>query len=216
VVVVSAMAKVTDQLLRAAEAAAQGDRTGALAISSRLRARHRDTAIALVKNQAESAELVDFIDQKFDSLDEVLRGLAAILELTPRISDLIVSYGERVSSRIVAAAFRERGIDAAHVDAREVIITDSQFQKAIPQDELIEKRAAEKLLPLVQAGQGAGDGRLHRRERGRHYHHAGPRRLRLYRRAGGRRAAARGHRDLDRRGRHHDLPIRASAPTRCA
>ena len=44
VVVVSAMAKVTDQLLRAAAAAAQGDRTGALAISSRLRARHRDTA----------------------------------------------------------------------------------------------------------------------------------------------------------------------------
>ena len=44
VVVVSAMAKVTDQLLRAAAAASVGDRTGALAISSRLRSRHRDTA----------------------------------------------------------------------------------------------------------------------------------------------------------------------------
>jgi aspartate kinase len=139
-------------LLRAAAAAAQGDRTGALAISSRLRARHRDTATALVKNQADCAELLSFIDQKFDSLDEVLRGLSAILELTPRISDLIVSYGERVSSRIVASAFRELGIDSVHVDAREVIITDSSFQKAIPQDELIEKRAAEKLLPLVTEG----------------------------------------------------------------
>ncbi len=49
VVVVSAMAKVTDQLLRAAAAASQGDRTGALAISSRLRSRHRDTAAALVQ-----------------------------------------------------------------------------------------------------------------------------------------------------------------------
>jgi aspartate kinase len=152
VVVVSAMAQVTDLLLRAAAAAAQGDRTGALAITSRLRARHRDTAIALVKNQAECAELVSFLDQKFDSLDEVLRGLSAILELTPRISDLIVSYGERVSSRIVASAFRELGIDSVHVDAREVIITDSSFQKAIPQDELIEKRAAEKLLPLAKQG----------------------------------------------------------------
>ena len=133
VVVVSAMAKVTDQLLRAAAAAAAGDRTGALAISSRLRSRHRDTAAALVKDAAE-LQATD-IDQKFDSLDEILRGLAAILELTPRISDLIVSYGERLSSRIVAAAFRERGIDAAHVDAREVIMTDSQFQKAIPQDD---------------------------------------------------------------------------------
>ena len=152
VVVVSAMAKVTDQLLRAGEAAAQGDRTGALAISSRLRIRHRDTAAGLVKNTVDLSDLLSFIDQKFDSLDEVLRGLSAILELTPRISDLIVSYGERISSRIVAAAFREKGIDAAHVDAREVIVTDSQFQKATPLDDAIEKRAAEKLHPLLAEG----------------------------------------------------------------
>ena len=152
VVVVSAMAKVTDQLLRAAGAAAQGDRTGALAISSRLRSRHRDTACALVRNPAEAAALVAFIDEKFDSLDEVLRGLAAILELTPRISDLIVSYGERISSRIVAAAFCEQGIDAVHVDAREIVVTDSQFQKAVPQDAIIDLRAQEKLLPLTAEG----------------------------------------------------------------
>jgi aspartate kinase len=152
VVVVSAMAKVTDQLLRAAGAASVGDRTGALAISSRLRSRHRDTAAALVKNPKESAPLVNWIDQKFDQLDEVLRGLAAILELTPRISDLIVSYGERLSSRMIATAFCERGMDAAHLDAREVILTDSQFQKAIPIDSAIEKRASEKVRPLVDAG----------------------------------------------------------------
>ncbi|HEY1650031.1 MAG TPA: lysine-sensitive aspartokinase 3 [Terracidiphilus sp.] len=150
VVVVSAMAKVTDQLLRAAEAASQGDRTGALAISSRLRTRHRDTASDLIKKPEECAALIDLIDHKFDSLDEILRGVAAILELTPRISDMIVSYGERISSRIVAAAFRERGIDAAHVDAREIIATDSEFQRAAPQADLIEKRAQEKLVPLLQ------------------------------------------------------------------
>jgi len=149
VVVVSAMSKVTDQLLRAAAAAALGDRTGALAISSRLRSRHRDTAFALVK---ESAPLINLVDQKFDSLDEILRGLAAILELTPRISDLIVSYGEQLSSRIIAATFKERGIAAVHMDAREIIVTDSQFQKAIPIDSAIEKRAAERLRPLTTAG----------------------------------------------------------------
>ena len=152
VVVVSAMAKVTDQLLRAAAAASLGDRAGALAISSRLRSRHRDTAGALMNPGKDCAELVNWIDQKFDALDEVLRGLAAILELTPRISDLIVSYGERISSRMVAAAFCERGINAAHVDAREVIVTDSQYQRAIPLDDIIEKRAAEKLSPLARQG----------------------------------------------------------------
>jgi aspartate kinase len=150
VVVVSAMAKVTDQLLRAATAASEGDRTGALAISSRLRARHRDTAAELVKHKAASTALIRLIDEKFDALDEVLRGVSAILELTPRISALIVSYGERLSSRMVTAAFRERGINAAHVDAREIIITDSGFQKAAPLDDIIEKRAPEKLMPLVR------------------------------------------------------------------
>ena len=152
VVVVSAMAKVTDQLLRAAEVASRGDRTGALAISERLRSRHRDTAADLVKNAKDRVALMSMVDEKFDKLDEILRGLAAILELTPRVSDLIVSFGERISSRMVTAAFREQGIDAAHVDAREIIVTDSQFQKAIPQDDIIEKRAPEKLLPLVEAG----------------------------------------------------------------
>jgi len=151
VVVVSAMAKVTDLLLRAAASAAKGDRTGALAISSRLRARHRDTACALIKS-TECPSVCNLIEEKFDSLDEILRGLAAILELTPRISDLIVSYGERLSSRIIAAAFAQQGINASHLDARDVIITDSQFQKAAPIDALIEKRAAEHILPLLSEG----------------------------------------------------------------
>jgi aspartate kinase len=152
VVVVSAMSKVTDQLLRAAAAASEGDRTGALAISSRLRSRHRDTACELVKTDVERTDIACTIDQKFDGLDEILRGLASIRELTPRISDLIVSHGERLSSRIVAALFRERGIDALHADAREFIVTDSEFQKAGPLHDVIEKRAPEKLLPMVREG----------------------------------------------------------------
>jgi aspartate kinase len=152
VVVVSAMAKVTDQLLRAAAVAAEGDRTGALAITARLRVRHRETASALVKNSADLVALLTLIEEHFDSLDEILRGLSAILELTPRISDLIVSFGERLSSNIVAAGFRELGIDALQVDAREIVITDSQFQKAVPQDALIDQRAQAKLLPLISHG----------------------------------------------------------------
>jgi aspartate kinase len=152
VVVVSAMAKVTDQLLACAAAASRGDRTGALALSSRLRSRHRDTAAALLKDHKTCAQLQTAIEHEFDALDEVLRGLAAILELTPRISDLIVSYGERLSSFMIAQAFAERGLNGVHVDSREIIITDSQYQKAIPQDALIELRCEEKLRPHLNQG----------------------------------------------------------------
>ena len=112
----------------------------------------------------QSQRCIQAIEEKFDALDEVLRGVSAILELTPRISDLIVSHGERLSSRIVTAAFRQHGVNAEHVDAREFIITDSEFQKAAPLDDVVEKRTPEKLLPLDCARQSASDGRIYRVE----------------------------------------------------
>jgi aspartate kinase len=151
IVVVSAMAKVTDQLLSVANAAARGDRAGALAISARLRCRHRDTASALLP-QDKAAEYHNWMDVRFDALDEVLRGLAAVGELTVRITDLVASYGERLSSKLVTAAFAARGIPAAHVDARDIIITDSQFGKAVPNDEVIEQRCGLYLGPLTEEG----------------------------------------------------------------
>jgi aspartate kinase len=154
IVVVSAMAKVTDQLLSVANAAARGDRAGALAISARLRCRHRDTASALLP-QDKAAEYHTWMDVRFDALDEVLRGLAAVGELTVRITDLVASYGERLSSKLVTAAFEVRGIPAAHLDARDLIITDSQHGRAVPNSEVIEQRCGLYLVPLAEEGRVA-------------------------------------------------------------
>jgi len=151
IVVVSAMAKVTDQLLAAAGAAGRGDRTGPLAIIARLRNRHLETACALL-DQTTVGDLSKWIEAEFCSLDEILRGLAAVGELTPRISDMIVSMGERLSSRMIAAAFAQRELDAVHIDARQCIVTDNQHGKAIPQDALIEARLKEHVLPHALAG----------------------------------------------------------------
>ncbi|QNI38696.1 lysine-sensitive aspartokinase 3 [Edaphobacter albus] len=151
IVVVSAMAKVTDQLLAGAAAAGRGDKSGALAISSRLRNRHIDTATELLDEQR-FGNLQLAIHQEFDALDDLLRGIAAVGELTDRTSDLVVSFGERLSSRIVAAAFEQRGLNGAHVDARTCIITDSNYGKAAPQEAAIEAKLTELVLPLVEEG----------------------------------------------------------------
>lgn len=148
VVVVSAMAKVTDQLLAAASAAGRGDRNGALAISARLRNRHCDTS-ALLLPGGRLAGFQNWIQQEFDSIDEILRGLSAVGELTLRTNDMVVSFGERLSSRLVTEAFCGQGIAAVHVDARTCIVTDAQFGKATPIPELIEARCQEHLQPLV-------------------------------------------------------------------
>ena len=151
IVVVSAMAKVTDQLLSAATAAGRGDRSGALAMTARLRNRHLETATALVSSETNS-DLGKWIDLEFCGLEEILRGLAAVGELTPRISDMIVSVGERLSSRIIAEAFRHSGLDAIHVDARQCIITDAQHGRAVPQDALIAERLKQHVLPHAAEG----------------------------------------------------------------
>ena len=152
VVVVSAMAKVTDQLLAAAAAAGRGDKIGALAIAARLRNRHLETAADLLCGDIFS-EIEAAIKSEFDSLDDLLRGISAVGELTPRTSDNVVSYGERISSRMVAAAFAQHGMDGVHVDARTCIITDDHYGKGVPQEDAIERKLSELVLPLVEAGQ---------------------------------------------------------------
>ena len=151
IVIVSAMAKVTDQLLAAASAAGRGDRAGALAIAARLRNRHIDTAADLL-NAERLLVLRVVLDHEFDALDDLLRGIAAVGELTPRTNDLVVSFGERLSSRMVADAFEQRGLNGIHVDARTCIITDDHYGKATPLEAAIEEKLHAHVLPLVEAG----------------------------------------------------------------
>lgn len=151
VVVVSAMAKVTDQLLAAGAAAGRGDKTGALAIAARLRNRHIETTADLLCGEL-FQEVEAAIRRGFDMLDDLLRGIAAVGELTPRTSDNVVSFGERLSSRIVAGAFAQHGLNGVRVDSRECIITDNHFGKAVPQEAAIERKLEEIVLPLLQAG----------------------------------------------------------------
>lgn len=153
VVIVSAMSKVTDQLLACAAAASagRGDREAALEIAARLRTRHLDTAEALASGDR-LRSLQEDIRRAFDSLDELVRGIAILGELTPRTSDLIVSYGERLSSVVIAAAFAEQGLPSAHIDAREVILTDNHFGKATPDEPAIELALHTRLLPLIEDG----------------------------------------------------------------
>jgi aspartate kinase len=151
VVVVSAMAKVTDTLLAMGRAAGSGDREKALELSRALRERHYNTAGELLGTGLFTQFHTDLEDE-FNTLDELLRGIAAVGELTPRTSDYVVSYGERLSSKIVTAAFSARGLSATLVDSREVMITDAQHTKAVPQIQEIDDRTRQFIKPVVDAG----------------------------------------------------------------
>src|SRR5690242_1918823 len=148
VVVVSALAKITDQLLAMAAASGAGNREKALDLSRAARERHYNCACDLLGTHA-FEQIAPELESDFDGLDELLRGVVAVGELTSRITDTISGFGERVSSKIAAAAFSQRHIAAAHVDSRQCIVTDSTFGKAIPQFEETDERLKEKLKPLL-------------------------------------------------------------------
>jgi aspartate kinase len=149
VVVVSALAKITDQLLAMANAAGAGNRQKALELSRAARERHYNCASDLLGTHA-FEQIAPELEADFDGLDELLRGVVAVGELTARTTDTISGFGERVSSKIAAAAFSQRHINAAHVDSRQCIVTDANFGKAVPQFEETDSRLAETVKPLLE------------------------------------------------------------------
>src|SRR5215471_10387004 len=150
-VVVSAMSRVTDTLLAMAAAAGKGDKDKALELCHKVRERHFNTAGELLGTGL-FTELHSELHEEFDALEQLLRGIVAVGELTPRTSDNVVSYGERLSSIVITAAFAARDIPAVLLDARKVIITDAQHGKAIPQVEEIESKLEIHAKPLIAEG----------------------------------------------------------------
>jgi aspartate kinase len=149
VVVVSAMGKTTNKLLAIAAAAIAGKRDEYIPQLHDLRDYHSREA-RLVVPLSQRAELDRFLDEHFQELTELVKGLAVLGELTPRSIDAISSYGERLSSYIVTLAFRQFGMPAEHVDSRDVIVTDKRHTQAAPNFPETYARLAKTIPPLAE------------------------------------------------------------------
>jgi aspartate kinase len=150
-VVVSAMAKVTDALVRMGEAAERNELDVALGELARVRERHFEAVCELVSS-AERDSVLTALDENFSSLKALLKGVAALGELSNRTTDLILSYGEVLSSVLVAAAFQAEGLEGTHVDSREVMVTDATHKGAQPIFELTDKKLNKEVAPLLSKG----------------------------------------------------------------
>jgi aspartate kinase len=149
VVVVSAMGKTTNKLLAIANAAIDGTRTEYIRQLHDLRDMHSREARQIVP-LSDRASLDRFLDEHFQELTELVKGLAVLGELTPRSIDAISSYGERLSSFIVTLAFRHFGMKAEHVDSRDVIVTDRRHTHAAPIFPETYARLAKTIPPLAE------------------------------------------------------------------
>ncbi len=147
-VVVSAMAKVTDQLVTMGQLAASGEADASLQLFRSMRERHFSTANSLL-GAKRAASLAPKLDPYFAELENFLRGLAAVRELTPRGSDYLLSFGELLSSLIVADAFASRGLNATWVDSRACLVTDAAHTRAVPQMAETREKSKRKIVPLL-------------------------------------------------------------------
>ncbi|HRK28354.1 MAG TPA: bifunctional aspartate kinase/homoserine dehydrogenase I [Chitinophagales bacterium] len=128
VVVVSAMGGITDALIDTAQKAQKGDAAYRDALEE-IYYRHRKAAEELFE-PAYLPQVQPFIKEQTRNLENLLYGVSLIKELSPRILDTIMSYGETVSAFMVAHCFKQVIPQVQHIDSRAVIKTNSEFGNA--------------------------------------------------------------------------------------
>lgn len=126
IVVVSALGGITDKLIKTSQLAVNGDP----AFNEEFRqivARHHELIEGIIPDKEKRIALLQDVDKLLNELDNIYQGLALINNITPKSEATIVSYGERISSRIVTAL-----IDGAvRYNSRQFIKTEVKHSKHI-------------------------------------------------------------------------------------
>ena len=150
--VVSAMGGVTDLLETLKCASKAKDRTSVDAALDALAARHRAALDSLALSRADARECGDALEREMGRVRELSLGISLLEEVPRRTSDAILSMGELISSRFVAAALRARGIPAVWIDPRRLVATDATFGAAVPDEAETCRRVAAAVLPELTDG----------------------------------------------------------------
>ena len=128
IVVVSALGGVTDLLLSAAALAADGNEEYKNKLGL-VEQRHLEAVKQLIP-VANQSQLLSLVKKSCNELEDICNGIFLLRELTPRSKDRISSYGEWISSQIISAKMKADGIDNVWKDARDLIVTNSNFTAA--------------------------------------------------------------------------------------
>ena len=143
IVVVSALGGITDQLLRAAHLALENGEEY-MEVYQQIRQRHLDMIQTLIENTTVRQMLCHEIERILDELRSILFGVHLIKDLSPKSEAAIVSYGERMSSRIVTAALP----GAVRKNSLEFIRTEHKHGQILLNSELTDQLVREAFSPM--------------------------------------------------------------------
>lgn len=158
VVVCSACAGITNRLVRVTESVRDGHSVQALNETWAIRSQHRSLLSLInlgIANCQSDAKVLEGprVWFELEDLGESLRALVAgtsVHQANAAWAARVLSYGERASSRIVAAALQQVGVRAQAVDATDCVETDEDFLNAAPRWEETRQRTRDTLLPLIE------------------------------------------------------------------
>ena len=131
--VFSAISGVTDDLIRITNLIQNRNKEGANVIAKKIIKMHTEIADQCVKNSKIKKDLLNKMKADLDEFQDLLHGMLLLGEVTPRSSDYMISFGERLSINLVAFTLNEMGIKAVPLTGKDVgIVTDSNFGGAKP------------------------------------------------------------------------------------
>lgn len=149
VVVASAMGGVTDTLISAYMAATAGDGDAAMAHIHEIEQRNMAVATDLPLNDTQKDELINHIHVLEKALAGEIKKIATSQQTDKKMYDRVLSYGERTSVLLVAAALNAKNITASAVEASHFIVTNSKFGDAEPILEASRQKANDILVPMI-------------------------------------------------------------------
>lgn len=143
IVVVSALGGITDQLLKAARLALQSDDTY-MEVYQQIRQRHLDMVNTLIDNATVRQMLLHELEGILDELRSILFGVHLVCDLSEKTEAAIVSYGERMSSRIITAALP----GAVRKNSLQFIRTEHKQGQILLNTDLTERLIHEAFSPM--------------------------------------------------------------------
>ena len=164
IVVCSALSGVTDDLLLISKFIQKGNKEKAKKLAVKIINKHKQLAKDSVTKSQNRKKLTQKLDRDFSELEELLHGMILLGEVTPRSSDYLISFGERLSINLVSFALLDFGSKSIPLTGREIgIVTDSNFGEAKPLMDTTRIRVSKtvdsllntKIIPVVGGFAGA-------------------------------------------------------------
>lgn len=152
VIVVSAMTKVTDALLAAFDIAKKGDFASGFASLEPHFERHAEVSRHFIPEGSPNLFDAELRFARGELSDLLMRAARRSLPLS-MLKDAIVSYGEQLSSRLLAEVLKAKGVAARQLDSRRLIVTDDEFGAAQPIWDETRELVRLEIEPLIAAGE---------------------------------------------------------------